>query len=214
MLHRCFRPVGPCSAPTGPAGSPVRGTAACTVWHTLLPSLGAPADEGHRGGRALQAQWGVENNRALPEWGRAVLSDLCIMMTPAGEAELTAFVKYTIALAHAYMEVARHVQPPASNLCACCSRPLLACFTRPVHFRLPPVVQACMGDDALLWQRPTASRTACQWLLGLPCAVGADALCFRATKYAHMADCSPCPLSPSKCAPLQVGTVCCEQAVS
>lgn len=63
----------------------------------------------------------MENNRALPEWGRAVLSDLCIMMTPAGEAELTAFVKYCIALAHAYLEVARHVQAPTSNLCAPCS---------------------------------------------------------------------------------------------
>lgn len=60
----------------------------------------------------------MENNRALPEWGRAVLSDLCIMMTPAGEAELTALVKYCIALAHAYLEVARHVQAPTSNLCA------------------------------------------------------------------------------------------------
>ena len=79
-------------------------------------------------GRALQAQWGVENNRALPEWGRAVFSDLCIMMRPAGEAELTAFVKYCIALAHAYLEVARHVQPPTSNLCARCSHLLLACI--------------------------------------------------------------------------------------
>ena len=94
----------------------------------LLPIawLSAMAIREHRCGRALQAQWGVENNRALPEWGRAVLSDLCIMMTPAGEAELTAFVKYCIALAHAYLEVARHVQAPTSNLCARRSCLLLA----------------------------------------------------------------------------------------
>ena len=103
------------------------------AWLTPLPSLGgAPAESQHRCGRALQAQWGVENNRALPEWGRAVLSDLCIMMTPAGEAELTAFVKYCIALAHAYLEVARHVQAPTSNLCAPSHPPAASMQLRPV----------------------------------------------------------------------------------
>ena len=87
----------------------------------------------------------MENNRALPEWGRAVLSDLCIMMTPAGEAELTAFVKYCIALAHAYLEVARHVQAPTSNLCACLQLPAASMHLRPGLPPVVPVVQTRMG---------------------------------------------------------------------
>jgi len=54
----------------------------------------------------------------VPEWGRSVFSDLCVMMKPSGEAELASFVRYCHALVQAYLQIARHVQPPASNLCA------------------------------------------------------------------------------------------------
>jgi hypothetical protein len=69
----------------------------------------------------------VENNRVVPEWGRSVFSDLCVMMKPSGEAELASFVRYCHALVQAYLQIARHVQPPATNLCA----PLLS--TNPLY---------------------------------------------------------------------------------
>ena len=54
----------------------------------------------------------------MPEWGRSVFSDLCVMTKPSSEAELASFVLYCNALVQAYLQIARHVQPPATNLCA------------------------------------------------------------------------------------------------
>lgn len=60
----------------------------------------------------------MENNRAIPDWGRMVLSDLCVMMRPESEADITAFFNYCVAVVHAYLQISRHVQPPSTNLCA------------------------------------------------------------------------------------------------
>ena len=104
----CCKEACPSSSPAS-ADTKKRG-----ALHTsLLPETRSAA-----GGRQLQQQYGVENNRVMPEWGRAVLSDMCIMTRPGSEEELLAFFKYCVAVVHAYLDMSRHVQPPASNLCA------------------------------------------------------------------------------------------------
>lgn len=63
--------------------------------------------------RELQARYGVENNRQVPDWGRSIFSPLCIIMRPQTNEELGRFLKYTIALSLYHTRVGQIVNPVA-----------------------------------------------------------------------------------------------------
>lgn len=53
--------------------------------------------------------------RELPEWGREILSPLCISMRPQNQEEVGAFLKYAIALGHFHMQIAAMASPVSSQ---------------------------------------------------------------------------------------------------
>lgn len=66
-------------------------------------------------GRELQGQLGLSSNRQAPEWGRAIFSDLCILMRPSTSSELASFLKYAIALHQAYLNAFASAAPVQNN---------------------------------------------------------------------------------------------------
>ena len=46
--------------------------------------------------RELQKQYGMTTNRATPEWGKAIFSDLCVILRP--QASKTSMMKFELAL--------------------------------------------------------------------------------------------------------------------
>lgn len=65
--------------------------------------------------RALQQQYHLENNRAVPSWGKEIFSDLCIIMRPSAPEELANFIKYTIALTQAHLQISSQTSTVQSN---------------------------------------------------------------------------------------------------
>ncbi|CAG9464871.1 unnamed protein product [Pedinophyceae sp. YPF-701] len=48
---------------------------------------------------SLQARHKIDMQRALPEWGREIFSDLCVAGRPADDAQIAGFLRYTVDLA-------------------------------------------------------------------------------------------------------------------
>lgn len=65
--------------------------------------------------RELQRQYNLENNRAVPQWGKEIFSDLCIIMRPSKPAEVANFIKYAIALTQAHLQVSKQTSTVQSN---------------------------------------------------------------------------------------------------
>lgn len=65
--------------------------------------------------RALQAELGVTTNRAMPDWGREIFSDHCIMMRPEAIEDLSRFLKYSIGLTRVHLRFAHQLQPVQQN---------------------------------------------------------------------------------------------------
>ncbi len=65
--------------------------------------------------RQLQQQYHLENNRAVPSWGKEIFSDLCIIIRPSASEELANFVKYTIALTQAHLQLSKQTSQVQSN---------------------------------------------------------------------------------------------------
>ena len=62
----------------------------------------------------LQSECGVASNRAQPEWGREIFSDVCVLTRPAGDEELLKrFLRYALSLHAAHLAFADNL---ASNL--------------------------------------------------------------------------------------------------
>jgi phycocyanobilin:ferredoxin oxidoreductase len=76
----------------------------CPVsWDRRLPDWYADAV------RRLQSQYGTQ--RAAPDWGREIFSDVCVLVRPTGPEDVAAFVTYAAALTRVHLEVARLQQP-------------------------------------------------------------------------------------------------------
>lgn len=58
----------------------------------------------------LQARYGLESNRSIPEWGRAIFSPLCVIVRPQGGEELGRFLKYALALNQLHVQVGALVE--------------------------------------------------------------------------------------------------------
>lgn len=93
------RPRRPVSHPAGPRASPALNTP--PLCSTARPRCRP------RARRELQARYGLETNRRVPDWGAAIFSPLCVLMRPETDADLAAFLKYTIALAQYHAQVCR-----------------------------------------------------------------------------------------------------------
>ena len=65
--------------------------------------------------RELQRQYNLENNRAVPQWGKEIFSDLCIIMRPSKPEEVANFIKYAIALTQAHLQVSKQTSTVQSN---------------------------------------------------------------------------------------------------
>jgi hypothetical protein len=75
--------------------------------------------------RKLQEELRMENNRTIPEWGRAIFSDLCVIMRPVSSDDVRAFVGYAIALTRTHLQIARLVRPVEADRLE--SSPTLRC---------------------------------------------------------------------------------------
>jgi phycocyanobilin:ferredoxin oxidoreductase len=60
----------------------------------------------------------MESNRAIPDWGRAIFSDLCVIVRPESAEELERFLLYTIALNHVHILLSKQAQPVTQGRCA------------------------------------------------------------------------------------------------
>ena len=65
----------------------------------------------------------MATNRSTPEWGRAIFSDLCVILRPGGPDDVSSFLKYALGLTRAHLQLARLVQPVQSNRRAQISSP-------------------------------------------------------------------------------------------
>ncbi|KAK9796624.1 hypothetical protein WJX73_002588 [Symbiochloris irregularis] len=63
----------------------------------------------------LQSQLGLSSNRQTPEWGKAIFSDLCLLMRPTSPQDLAGFLKYAIALHQAYLTSFANATPVVNN---------------------------------------------------------------------------------------------------
>jgi len=69
-----------------------------------------------RGVENLQKVRGLASNRAMPEWGREIFSDLCVLTSPRTREELDNFVNYAINLAFFHVSwTSLHAPDPAKN---------------------------------------------------------------------------------------------------
>lgn len=65
----------------------------------------------------LQRQYKLENNRKMPDWGKEIFSDLCIITRPEKPEDLANFLKYTIALTQAHLQLAKQTTQMQQNRC-------------------------------------------------------------------------------------------------
>ena len=61
--------------------------------------------------RDLQEQFELTNNRNMPDWGREIFSDQCVLMMPKSGRDVEAFVTYVIGLVHQHLRLAWHIKP-------------------------------------------------------------------------------------------------------
>lgn len=65
----------------------------------------------------LQANRGVISNRAIPDWGTNIFSDMCVLCQPRNEREVDAFINYASSLALYHVAYCANQAPaPASKL--------------------------------------------------------------------------------------------------
>ena len=57
----------------------------------------------------------MENNRAVPPWGKEIFSDLCIIIRPSSQEELANSIKYAIALTQAHLQISNQTTTVQSN---------------------------------------------------------------------------------------------------
>lgn len=60
---------------------------------------------------ALQRRSEVGSNRAMPEWGKSIFSEYCIMMRPDTDEALEAFMRYSVALFRLHLRFAHASEP-------------------------------------------------------------------------------------------------------
>ena len=53
----------------------------------------------------------MESNRSIPEWGKAIFSDLCVIVRPETAEDLERFLRYTIALHEVHILLSKNAQP-------------------------------------------------------------------------------------------------------
>lgn len=68
--------------------------------------------------RLLQEQFGLESNRGIPEWGRDIFSDMCVIVRPEDPDELSRFIQYCIALHQTHLILSQHARPVTEYSCA------------------------------------------------------------------------------------------------
>lgn len=68
--------------------------------------------------RLLQEQFGLESNRSIPEWGRDIFSDMCVIVRPEDPDELSRFIQYCIALHQTHLILSQHARPVTEYKCA------------------------------------------------------------------------------------------------
>jgi phycocyanobilin:ferredoxin oxidoreductase len=59
----------------------------------------------------LAAKYGVQSNRQVPEWGKDIFSDHCVICRPQKPEEVAAFLKYAIALTLFHVQMGRLAGP-------------------------------------------------------------------------------------------------------
>ena len=63
----------------------------------------------------LQSRFEVQNNRAVPEWGKEIFSDQCILVRPGSQDELDTFYRYAIALVRVHLKYTQISGPVMQN---------------------------------------------------------------------------------------------------
>ena len=61
--------------------------------------------------RQLQDQYKLQNNRKIPEWGRDIFSDMCVILRPKDLEEVQRFMQYSSDLHRVYLHLASRVPP-------------------------------------------------------------------------------------------------------
>lgn len=91
--------------------SPTLTTSACAHAQTLTLCCGS-AHCSWQTVRELQQLFlsDPENQRRIPEWGKAIFSPLCVCITPEDGEELSGFMKYAVALHRAHLMLSRLLQ--------------------------------------------------------------------------------------------------------
>jgi len=57
----------------------------------------------------------VQNNRAIPEWGKEIFSDRCVLMRPNTHQSLDVFYRYAVALVRVHLKYAQLCGPVQHN---------------------------------------------------------------------------------------------------
>lgn len=65
--------------------------------------------------KELQERYGMATNRATPEWGKAIFSDLCVILRPQGPEDVSNFLKYAIALTRVHLQLSKLITPVTQN---------------------------------------------------------------------------------------------------
>ena len=65
--------------------------------------------------RELQSRYDLENNRVIPDWGKEIFSEYCIIMRPTEPKQLSNFIKYTISLTHSHLQIAQQCSKLSAN---------------------------------------------------------------------------------------------------
>lgn len=63
----------------------------------------------------LQEEYGMATNRAIPEWGRSIFSDLCVILRPSNPEDVSNFLQYALAMTRVHLQMARLAKPVQSN---------------------------------------------------------------------------------------------------
>ena len=53
----------------------------------------------------------MSSNRAVPEWGKSIFSEHCVMMRPTSEEALDGFMRYAVALFRLHLRFAHAADP-------------------------------------------------------------------------------------------------------
>lgn len=61
--------------------------------------------------QAIQKKYDVATNRSIPDWGKEIFSEYCILMRPETPADVGKFIKYALALTHFHVQFARLANP-------------------------------------------------------------------------------------------------------